>query len=145
MEFYTFHQDLVWLSCFGSPDSGTTVSLQDFSRTLNCCFIGSIGEAHRMIVVQHSARWKINQAQVKPLTDQLRRLRPCPQADCTTSLAPEPGKIPLHRTQSGCFWFLLLPAALKLVPATAKGWTCHQEQPVDQNAGRSMKCTWWSD
>ncbi len=49
-----------------------------------------------LVIVDLWRPWKINQAQVKSLTDELRRLRPCPQADCTTPLAPEQGKIPLH-------------------------------------------------
>ena len=36
------------------------------------------------------------QAQVRSLTDQLRRLQPSLQADCTTPLAPDTGKTPLH-------------------------------------------------
>ncbi len=41
MEFCAFHQDLVWLSCFGSPDLGTTVSLRDFKglQLLFLCLI----------------------------------------------------------------------------------------------------------
>ena len=39
MEFCTFHQDLVWLSCFGSPDFGTAVSLHVSSKGLNLCFV----------------------------------------------------------------------------------------------------------
>ena len=34
MESCTFHQDLVWLSCFGSPDFGATVSLHVSSKGL---------------------------------------------------------------------------------------------------------------
>ena len=49
-----------------------------------------------LVIVDLWRPWKINQAQVKSLTDELRRLRPCPQADCTTPLAPEQGKTPLH-------------------------------------------------
>ena len=49
-----------------------------------------------LVIVDLWRPWKINQAQVRSLTDQLRRLRPCPHADCTTPLSPEPGKTPLH-------------------------------------------------
>ena len=45
-----------------------------------------------LVIVDLWRPWKINQAQVKSLTDQVRRLRPYPQADCTTPLAPESGK-----------------------------------------------------
>ena len=49
-----------------------------------------------LVIVDLWRPWKINQAQVKSLTDQLRRLRPCRPADCTTPLAPVQGKTPLH-------------------------------------------------
>ena len=39
-----------------------------------------------LVIVDLWRPWKINQAQVRSLTDQLRRLQPCPQADCTTPL-----------------------------------------------------------
>ena len=55
-------------------------------------------KVHRLhlVIVDLWRPWKINQAQVKSLTDQLRRLRPCPLADCTAPLAPDQGKTPLH-------------------------------------------------
>ena len=49
-----------------------------------------------LVIVDLWRPWKINQAQVKSLTDQLRRLSPCPEVDNTTPLAPAHGKTPLH-------------------------------------------------
>ena len=47
-----------------------------------------------LVIVDLWRPWKINQAQVRSLTDELRRLHY--SADCTTPLSPEPGKTPLH-------------------------------------------------
>ena len=47
-----------------------------------------------LVIVDLWRPWKINQAQVRYLTDELRRLHY--SADCTTPLSPEPGKTPLH-------------------------------------------------
>ena len=50
----------------------------------------------RLVIVDLWRPWKIHQAQVRSLTDQLRRLQPSLHADCTTPLAPNVGKTPLH-------------------------------------------------
>ena len=47
-----------------------------------------------LVIVDLWRPWKINQAQVRSLTDELRRLHY--SADCTTPLSPKPGKTPLH-------------------------------------------------
>ena len=47
-----------------------------------------------LVIVDLWRPWKINQAQVRSLTGELRRLHY--SADCTTPLSPEPGKTPLH-------------------------------------------------
>ena len=52
-----------------------------------------------LVIVDLWRPWKINQAQVKSLTDQLRKLGPCPEVDNTTPLAPVHGKTPLHGTR----------------------------------------------
>ena len=49
-----------------------------------------------LVIVDLWRPWKINQAQVKSLTDQLRKLSPCPEVDNTTPLAPVHGKTRLH-------------------------------------------------
>ena len=49
-----------------------------------------------LVIVDLWRPWKIHQAQVRSLTDQLRRLQPSLHADCTTPLAPNVGKTPLH-------------------------------------------------
>ena len=49
-----------------------------------------------LVIVDLWRPWKIHQAQVRSLTDQLRRLQPSLHADCTTPLAPDTGKTPLH-------------------------------------------------
>ena len=49
-----------------------------------------------LVIVDLSRPWKINQAQVKSLTDMLRRLDPCPEAEGTTPMMPVPGKTPLR-------------------------------------------------
>ena len=49
-----------------------------------------------LVIVDLWRPWKINQAQVKSLTDQLRRLGPCPEVENTTPLAPVHGKPTLH-------------------------------------------------
>ena len=82
-----------------------------------------------LVIVDLWRPWKINRGQVKSLTDQLRVLRPCPDVDNTTPMAPVHGKTPLHcrrfvygysldgsdfpcyllwpvRTDNGSFWLL---------------------------------------
>ncbi len=49
-----------------------------------------------LVIVDLWRPWKINQSQVKLLTDQLRRLDPCPEAENTTPIVPIHGKTPLH-------------------------------------------------
>ena len=49
-----------------------------------------------LVIVDLWRPWKIHQAQVRSLTDELRRLQPSQHADCTTPLAPNVGKTPLH-------------------------------------------------
>ena len=49
-----------------------------------------------LVIVDLWRPWKIHQAQVRSLTDQLRNLQPSQHADCTTPLAPNAGKTPLH-------------------------------------------------
>ena len=46
-----------------------------------------------LVIVDLWRPWKINQAQVRSLTGELRLHY---SADCTTPLSPEPGKTPLH-------------------------------------------------
>ena len=48
-----------------------------------------------LVIVDLWRPWKIHQAQMRSLTDQLRKLQPS-HADCTTPLAPNAGKTPLH-------------------------------------------------
>ena len=82
-----------------------------------------------LVIVDLWRPWKINQGQANSLTDQLRRLSPCPEVDNTTPMAPVQGKTPLHcrrfvygysldgsdfpcyflwpvRTAEGSFWLL---------------------------------------
>ena len=47
-----------------------------------------------LVIVDLWRPWKINQAQVRSLIGQLRRLHY--SSDCTTPMSPSPGKIPLH-------------------------------------------------
>ena len=49
-----------------------------------------------LVIVDLWRPGKIHQAHVRSLTDELRRLQPSQHADCTTPLAPNAGKTPLH-------------------------------------------------
>ena len=47
--------------------------------------------------------WKVNQAQVKSLTNMLRYLDPCPSAEGTTPMMPVAGKTPFSPLDSRAF------------------------------------------
>ena len=49
-----------------------------------------------LVIVDLWRAWKISQAQVKSLTNMLRRLDPCPGAEGATPMMPVAGKTPLH-------------------------------------------------
>ena len=55
-----------------------------------------------LVIVDLWRPWKINQGQVKLLTDQLRLLNPCPDVYNTTPMAPVQGKTP--PLQTICLW-----------------------------------------
>ena len=125
-----------FLSLFDHMDVTGTMEQRRYPPVALIECVADITQTHykvrrlHLVIVDLWRPWKIHQAQVRPLTDQLRRLQPSPHADCTTHWRPM-----LAKLHSIFIMKLILTSACILVVAAVKILISLQE-----TAGRLLLC-----